>query len=526
MKTAIGSNAWRSLMEYRERTAFATIADLFAKDANRFRDFSFEHQGLLLDISKNRIDRAVRDWLVKVAQTADVESARDAMFSGKRINTTEDRQVLHVALRDRSRITDINVAKDISDTMRRLASFTKSIRDGSLKGAKGHSFSNIINIGIGGSHLGPMLVTRALAPGADPNVHFAANIDGHDLDTILTQSNPETTLILISSKSFTTPETLANAKSAASWLTNSLGPEALSKHFVAITSKPEAAKAFGIKQAHIFPIWDWVGGRFSLWSAVGLPAALATSWESYSEMLDGAHEMDYHFQNTPLEKNLPVILALVGIWNINFENLEALALIPYDQRLTNLPAFIQQLDMESNGKRVSFAGDPITEATSPVVFGLTGTNAQHTFHQWLHQGPRRIATEFIGIARPNHNMPDHHDELVANLLAQSEALAMGTSGEKDPHRFCPGNRPNTTIFLETLSPKLLGMLLALYEHKIFVQGVIWGINSFDQFGVELGKHLATNIIPHTKNLEGFDGKFNPSTAGLLNLYRTWRALPK
>ena len=526
MKTAIDSNAWQSLVKYREKTASTTIADLFTKDGNRFKDFSFEHQDLLLDISKNRIDRAVLDLLFKVAQTAEVELARNEMFSGESINKTEDRQVLHVALRDRSHITDIKVAKDISDAMRRAALFSKSIRDGSIKGSKGHPFSNIINIGIGGSHLGPMLATRALASGVGPRVHFAANIDGHDLDTILNQSNPETTLIVISSKSFTTQETLANAKSAASWLTNSLGPEALSKHFVAVTSKPKAAEAFGVTPPYIFPIWDWVGGRFSLWSAVGLPAALAASWDSFSEMLDGAHEMDCHFHNTPLEKNLPVILALVGIWNINFEGLEALALIPYDQRLADLPAFIQQLDMESNGKRVTFAGRPITAATSPVVFGLTGTNAQHTFHQWLHQGPRRVATEFIGIAQPNHNMSDHHDELVANLLAQSEALAMGTKEDEDPHRFCPGNRPNTTIFLKTLSPRLLGMLLALYEHKIFVQGVIWGINSFDQFGVELGKQLAANIIPHTKNIENFDGAFNPSTAGLLNLYRNWRAFPK
>jgi len=522
MNKTFTSSAWQSLITYRDKTSCTTIADLFDSDVKRFDSFSWHHQGLLLDLSKNRIDLTARNHLLDLARAANVESARDAMFSGQPINTTEDRRVLHVALRDRGKFTDQSVAGKVTEVMERLATFTTSIRDGRTVGITGRQFNDIISIGIGGSHLGPFLVAEALKSHSGPNVHFAANLDGHDLASALENSNPETTQIVITSKSFATEETLINAESAITWLTNALGSEALSKHVVAITANPEAASSLGIPASHIFPIWDWVGGRFSLWSAVGLPAALAIGWASFSKLLDGAHEMDRHFQTAPLAENLPVLIALAGIWNINIEALGSLAVVPYDHRIALLPAYLQQLDMESNGKGVSISGDVLTSARSPVVFGLPGTNAQHTFHQWLHQGPRNAATEFIGVSRPNHTLPGHHDKLISNLLAQSEALAMGTAGEYNKHRVCPGNRPSTTILLETLDPKRLGMLIALYEHKIFVQGVIWGLNSFDQFGVELGKHLAAHLLPNFSSVANYSINLNSSTAGLLDYYRRWR----
>ena len=526
MTSIIATDAWRALAGHRDTTVSDTIADLFAADGDRFKNNSWELDGVLLDLSKNRIDYAAWDGLLALAEDAGVAAARDAMYAGETINTTEGRKVLHVALRDGTGIADAGVAEDVTATMSRLAAFAQAVHDGSLTGKTGKPFRHVINIGIGGSHLGPMLTAEALGRAACPEVRFAANVDGHDLAAALADVDPETTLFLVGSKSFTTQETLTNAASAARWLTEAVGSNAVSGHFAALTAKPDAAKAFGIAAQHIFPIWDWVGGRFSLWSAVGLPSALAMGWSAFAAMLDGAHAMDRHFRDAPLAANLPVRLALAGIWNINMEGLGALAVVPYDERLRSLPAFIQQLDMESNGKGVTQTGAPLDVAAAPIVFGLAGTNAQHTFHQWLHQGPLGAAVEFIGVARPDHGFSGHHDKLIANLLAQAEALAMGTDGDGDVNRACPGNRPSTTILLETLDPKRLGMLLALYEHKVFVQGVIWRINSFDQFGVELGKQLAARLLPDMGEAPTGARTYDPSTAGLLARYQSWRGLPE
>ena len=522
MNSANALKIWQSLIAHSNKTGSTTISDLFATDKKRFSTFSWSHQGLLLDLSKNRLDRIALNHLLDLARAAEVENIRDDMFAGRPINTTEGRRVLHVALRDRSKAADQSVALEVSQVLERLMACTNALRGGRTFGVTGQPISTIISIGIGGSHLGPLLVTEALKDEAGPRIHFAANLDGHDLANAIAESNPETTQVLIASKSFTTEETLTNTISATAWLTDKLGPNAPTKHLIALTANPEAATALGIPDENIFPIWDWVGGRFSLWSAVGLPAAIAIGWQAFSELLDGAHEMDLHFQTAPLGENLPVLLALAGIWNINFEALGSLAVIPYDQRLATLPNFLQQLDMESNGKSVSIGGESLKLAPAPVVFGVPGTNAQHSFHQWLHQGPRNAATEFIGVARPNHFLPGHHDKLITNMLAQSEALAMGTNSMDDPHRACPGNRPSTTIFLNTLDPKRLGMLIALYEHKIFVQGAIWGLNSFDQFGVELGKRLATSLRADLASKDASSSKLNSSTGGLLSYYQHWR----
>ncbi|MDG2205649.1 MAG: hypothetical protein P8M79_10410 [Alphaproteobacteria bacterium] len=349
MTSIIATDAWRALAGHRDTTVSDTIADLFAADGDRFKNNSWELDGVLLDLSKNRIDYAAWDGLLALAEDAGVAAARDAMYAGETINTTEGRKVLHVALRDGTGIADAGVAEDVTATMARLAAFSQAVHDGSLTGKTGKPFRHVINIGIGGSHLGPMLTAEALGGAACPEVRFAANVDGHDLAAALADADPETTLFLVGSKSFTTQETLTNAASAARWLTEAVGSNAVSDHFVALTAKPDAAKAFGIAAQHIFPIWDWVGGRFSLWSAVGLPSALAMGWSAFAAMLDGAHAMDRHFCDAPLAANLPVRLALAGIWNINMEGLGALAVVPYDERLRSLPAFIQQLDMESNG---------------------------------------------------------------------------------------------------------------------------------------------------------------------------------
>ena len=522
MTSIIATDAWRALAGYRNTTVSDTIADLFTADRDRFKTNSWELDGVLLDLSKNRIDDGAWDRLLTLAEASGVAAARNAMFAGEAINTTEGRKALHVALRDGTGIADPRVADDVAATMARLAAFTEAVRDGSLKGKTGKPFRHVINIGIGGSHLGPMLTAEALGDAACPEVRFAANLDGHDLALALADADPATTLFLVGSKSFTTQETLTNATSAARWLSEAIGSDAVGDHFAALTAKADSARAFGIPTQHIFPIWDWVGGRFSLWSAVGLPSAIAMGWPTFAAMLDGAHTMDRHFYDAPLKVNLPVRLALAGIWNINLEGLNALAVVPYDERLRSLPAFVQQLEMESNGKGVTQTGTPLESAAAPIVFGLTGTNAQHTFHQWLHQAPLGAAVEFIGVARPDHDLSGHQDKLIANLLAQAEALAMGTDGDGDVNRACPGNRPSTTILLEALDPKRLGMLLALYEHKVFVQGVIWGINSFDQFGVELGKQLAAHLIPEMSTAPMSTRTYSSSTTGLLDRYRSWR----
>jgi len=519
------SAAWQALATHYDDTVAMTLADMFRSDAARFATLSREHGGLLLDLSRNRLSGDTLGRLLDLARAADVESWRRRLFSGETVNATEDRAALHTALRDPRGFFGAPVTNDIVATQGRLASFTAAVRDGTEGGVGGQPFRDVVALGIGGSHLGPLVAASALGDGAGPQVHFVANVDGHALDAVLRAVDPATTLFVVGSKTFTTQETMTNAATAAAWLTAAIGDEAVQSHVAALTARPDRALEFGLREARIFPFWDWVGGRFSLWSAAGLPAAIAMGWTAFDEMCAGAHDMDRHFVDAPLEDNLPVLLALAGIWNVNFENLGAHAVVPYDERLRHLPAFLQQLEMESNGKGVSRTGEVLEAAVAPVVFGMAGTNAQHTFHQWLHQGPRQAAVDFIAAARPAHDLAGHHDKLIANMLAQAEALAFGTDGEGDPHKACPGNRPSTTILVEQLDGRRLGMLIALYEHKVFVQGVIWGLNSFDQFGVELGKDLAARLLPAAQggemgNETGDD--LDSSTAGLLAQFHTWR----
>jgi len=515
------TSVWQALIAHRDNTQSRTIAELFAAEPRRFGALSRRHDGLLLDLSKNRIDEATLARLLDLADTAGVAKARDQMFAGEAINTSEDRPVLHVALRDRAKLAGGAKTQDVNAARTRMADFVAAVRGGQETGATDQAFTDVVSLAIGGSHLGPLLAATALAKGPGPRVHFVANVDGTDLSAVLNGLDPATTLFLVGSKSFTTQETMTNAKTARAWVQAGLGADAVPRHFAAMTAAPDVAAEFGISQARVFPFWDWVGGRFSLWSAVGLPAALAMGWDGFDEMSAGAHAMDGHFKTAPLADNLPVLLALAGIWNNNFENLAAHAVVPYDERLRHLPALVQQLEMESNGKSVDLDGQPVATPTAPAVFGMTGTNAQHSFHQWLHQGLRNAAVDFIAAARPGHDLDGHHDKLIANMLAQAEALAFGTDGGGDPHKACPGNRPSTTILIERLDARRLGMLIALYEHKVFVQGVIWGINSFDQFGVELGKQLAARLLPDLAATET-PATYDSSTAGLIGAYRAWR----
>ncbi|MEK9723032.1 MAG: glucose-6-phosphate isomerase [Rhodospirillaceae bacterium] len=512
MTRATTSAAWQALAAHRDAIAGVTVADRLAAEPDRFAAFAHELGGLLLDLSKTRIGADTLDLLVDLARAADVEGACARMLAGAVVNPTEGRAALHTALRDRSGLTGGGAAAEAEATRQRMADVVRALRGGET--------TDVVAIGIGGSYLGPLLVARALADGNGPAVHFVANVDGHDLAGVLDAVPPETTEFLVASKTFTTQETLTNAETAKAWLIDRLGADAVAGRFAAMTANLGAAAAFGIPADRVFPIWDWVGGRFSLWSAVGLPAAVALGWRRFEALLDGAHAMDRHFAEAPLAENLPVLAALAGIWHIDFEDLGALAVVPYDERLALLPAYLQQLEMESNGKAVGLDGEPLTAAPAPVVFGEPGTNAQHSFHQWLHQGPRAAAVDFIAAARPGHGLGGHHDTLLANMLAQSEALAFGTEGDGHPHRACPGNRPSATILLEELDARRLGMLIALYEHKVFVQGVIWGLNSFDQFGVELGKRLAKRLLPAVAGNAAAD--VDSSTAGLLARLRAWR----
>jgi len=506
------------------------MRDWFATDPARFQRYSRNIDGMLLDFSKNRIDDEVLGSLLELARVRDVEGLRDRMFSGEAVNSTEGRAVLHVALRDPSGaylVAGEDVSPGIRSVNDRMASFVEAIHSGAWTGATGKRIRTIVNIGIGGSHLGPQAAATALAPYGEPDidVRFASNVDGHDLEGILAAVNPEETVFLIASKTFTTQETMTNAASARSWIADKLGDDAVAKHFAALSTNTEAVVSFGIDPDNIFEFWDWVGGRFSLWSAIGLSVALAVGWERFSEMLAGAHEMDEHFRQAPLEENLPVLLALVGIWNINFLGMKNLAVLPYDQRLRRLPAMLQQLDMESNGKRVRIDGEFVDCATAPVVFGEAGTNGQHSFHQLLHQGTEVIPADFIVVAEPSHQLGGHQDKLLAHALAQSQALMNGRTLEEaggNPHRVFPGNRPSNAIILKRLDPRSVGKVIALYEHKVFVQGAIWGINSFDQWGVELGKELAGHLLGEMTGERGAKDK-DSSTAGLMETLRSWRS---
>jgi len=493
------------------------MRDLFAADPQRFERLSCEGAGLFLDYSKNRLDGRTLELLAELARERGVEARRDAMFAGERINNTEDRAVLHTALRaprgSKLVIDGQDVNADVHAVLDRVRSFTDAVRSGEWLGHTGKPITDIVNIGIGGSDLGPKMVVLALRHYAHPRLkmHFVSNVDGHDMDAALSQVDPETTLFIVASKTFTTAETMMNAQTARSWFLERASEEALAKHFVAVSTNTEAIKTFGIDPANMFPFWDWVGGRYSVWSAIGLSVALAVGFGYFSDFLAGAHDMDEHFRTAPIEQNMPTILALVGFWNREFLDAHSVSIAPYHQDLNRFPAYLQQLDMESNGKCVTREGDPVDTPTCPAIWGEPGTNGQHAYFQLLHQGTDVTPIDFIAALRPAHEMEHHHTALLANCFAQSEAFmkgktidevradlqAQGLSSEEvehlAPHKTFPGNRPSNTILMERLTPSTLGALIALYEHKTFVQGVIWNVNSFDQWGVELGKVLAKKI---------------------------------
>lgn len=535
--------AWEILAADWQRLQSQHLRDMFDDDPNRFDGFSFNLDDLTIDFSKERIDADALAHLLDLARAADVEENRDAMFAGKHINTTEDRAVLHVALRgspDDGYQADGQATADLVDpVLNTFLKFADDIRAGKVTNVKGLAFTDVINIGIGGSDLGPVMATRAMSKFSDegPNVYFVSNVDGAHLRDATRDLNPETTLFLIASKSFTTQETMINAHAAKVWVENSLGVEAAKAHFAAVSTNLAATSAFGIAPERVFGFWDWVGGRYSLTSSIGLSLAIAIGSENFRAFLEGFRDMDQHFKNTPLERNLPVLLALVGIWRRNIMGCATVALIPYNQRLENFSSYLQQMDMESNGKRVTKDGAEVATKTGPVIWGDAGTNAQHSFFQLIHQGTDIVPIDFMITAQPTSYLVEQHDLLTANFLAQSHALAFGKTAQEVrdellaagddpakvealvPHRTFPGNRPSTSILYSSLTPYSLGRLIALYEHKVFVQGVIWNVNSFDQWGVELGKVMANQLAPMLDEGADLSG-LNSSTRGLIEKIHT------
>ncbi|MCB1889749.1 MAG: glucose-6-phosphate isomerase [Rhodocyclaceae bacterium] len=532
------SPAWRALEALRPGAHATPLAQRFAADADRAARFSATAAGLTLDYSKNALDEAVLAALVALAAERQVDGLRDALLAGERINRTENRAVLHMALRAPQgagfAVDGVDVMPAVVAVRERMLAFAESVRSGEWTGHGGEAIRDVVNIGIGGSDLGPRMACEALAAEAagGPRMHFVSNVDGHALAGVLDALQPETTLFVIASKTFTTLETMRNADSARAWLLDAGLPRAaIARHFVAVSTHAEAVSAFGIDTANMFGFWDWVGGRFSMWSAVGLSLAIAVGEAGFRALLDGAHQMDRHFAEAPLAANLPVLLALVGLWNRDFLGYPSLCIAPYAEPLARLPAYLQQLEMESNGKSVRLDGEAVGVPTCPVIWGEPGTNGQHAFFQLLHQGTDVVPVDFILPLRPSHGLPDHHRLLLANGIAQSKALMVGRSAEAVrselaaagrsadeiarlvPHRTFAGNRPSNTILLPDLSPRSLGALIALYEHKVFVQGALWGINSFDQWGVELGKQLAGGIADELAG--GPAGAHDGSTAALI-----------
>jgi glucose-6-phosphate isomerase len=511
--------SWQALEEHARQRL--NLKDLFAKDPSRFQKHSFALPGLLVDFSKNLVSDQTLELLLGLAHERCLEKARDAMFAGEKINTTEKRAVLHTALRAPDdvalKLDGQNVTEDVSNVLTRMESFADSVQNGVWRGYNGKDITDVVNIGIGGSSLGPRLVTEALASYHAPRLacHFVANVEASDLALTLKGLSPETTLFIVASKTFTTAETMQNANIARTWIVNHYKDEqAIARHFVAASTNLEAVKKFGIAPDNMFPFWDWVGGRYSVWSAIGLSVMLAVGRENFAEFLAGAREMDEHFRTAPLKHNVPALMGLIGLWYRDFMDYRSYAVIPYHNCLNRLPAFLQQLDMESNGKSVTADGKPVHFATGPAVFGEPGTDAQHSFFQWLHQGTDVVPVDFIAAVKTRFGNADQQAMLLANFLAQSEGLMTGKENKPEPHRNFPGNRPSTTILLDELTPRSLGALLALYEHKVFVQGVIWGIDSFDQWGVELGKVMAKTLEAEIKSKK--PGTHDGSTLGLLD----------
>lgn len=512
---------WQKLDDHRCAMKNSTISDFFAADPERAEKFSLSHDGLYCDYSKHRITGETMGLLCDLARAAKVETWRDRMFAGAAINTSENRAVLHTALRrpaqDEVFVAGENIMPFIHDVLGQMKDFSEAVRGGSWNGHTGKAIKSIVNIGIGGSDLGPLMVCEALKPYAQENisVRFVSNIDGSHIHETLKDCDPETTLFIIASKTFTTQETMTNAGTAKEWLLDALKDEnAIARHFVALSTNEDAVTAFGIAADNMFPFRDWVGGRYSLWSAIGLSICCAVGFDRFAELLRGAHAMDRHFQTAPLEKNMPVIMALLGVWYRNFWDAPSLAVLPYAQYLHRFPAFLQQLDMESNGKSVSRDDRRVQNATGPIVFGEPGTNGQHAFYQLIHQGTTVIPCDFIAPIESPSPYKNHHKILLANMIAQGQALMQGrdlAASDNKPQKVFEGNRPSTTILMDRLDAYHLGQLIALYEHKVFVQGAIWDINSFDQWGVELGKILAKNIL-QTEN--GSGSTLDSSTAAL------------
>ncbi|MCB5184241.1 glucose-6-phosphate isomerase [Methylobacillus gramineus] len=535
---------WHDLSAHYQEILPLQMRDLFTRDGRRFEKFSLKTEGLLLDYSKHRITDETLPLLFKLARDSKVEEWRDRMFSGEKINFTENRAVLHTALRNRTNtpihVDGKDVMPEVNRVLNQMRSFSDRIRSGEWKGYSGKRITDIVNIGIGGSDLGPVMVCGALKPYAQAglNAHFVSNIDGTHLAQTLQGCNPETTLFIVASKTFTTQETMTNALSARNWFLETAKDEShVAKHFVAISTNADEVKKFGIDASNMFEFWDWVGGRYSLWSAIGLSIAIYIGMDNFEELLAGGHEIDQHFRTAPLEENIPVIMAMLGVWYNNFFGADSLAILPYDQGLARFPAYLQQADMESNGKFIARDGRVVQCTTGPIIWGEAGTNGQHAFYQLIHQGNRLIPCDFMMPLESQYqlgnNGNEHHLILLANCFAQTSALmqgktldeakaelvAQGLSGEELevllPHKVFEGNRPTSTILFDKLTPKTLGKLIAIYEHKIFVQGIIWNINSFDQWGVEYGKQIAKKILPQLSDNK-HSTEYDSSTNGLMN----------
>lgn len=540
------TQAWKSLEAHKAELSNITIQDLFKQEKNRFEDYSltFNNQ-ILVDFSKNNINQTTLSHLRQLAQECALDNAKEAMFTGKKINRTENRAVLHTALRNRANtpvlVDGKDVMPEVNAVLAKMKDFCQRIISGEWKGYTGKAITDVVNIGIGGSDLGPYMVTEALRPYKNHlNMHFVSNVDGTHIAETLKKVNPETTLFLVASKTFTTQETMTNAQSARDWLLKAAKDEsAVAKHFAALSTNAKDVEKFGIDTNNMFEFWDWVGGRYSLWSAIGLSIALSIGFENFEALLNGAHEMDKHFRSTPIEQNIPTTLALVGLWNTNFLGAQTEAILPYDQYLHRFAAYFQQGNMESNGKYVDRDGNVINNyQTGPIIWGEPGTNGQHAFYQLIHQGTTLIPCDFIAPAQSHNPLADHHNKLLSNFFAQTEALAFGKTKEEVeaefvkagkslddvknivPFKVFTGNKPTNSILVQKITPFTLGALIAMYEHKIFVQGVIFNIFSFDQWGVELGKQLANRILPELTDSEKV-ASHDSSTNGLINQFKAW-----
>ncbi|BBN81182.1 glucose-6-phosphate isomerase [Pseudoalteromonas sp. A25] len=537
--------SWQALEQSAAKLKQQQLKTLFANDPARFNKFSCQIPGVLFDYSKQLIDGTSFSQLISLAEQADIAAWRNKMFSGEKINFTEDRAVLHVALRNRGKtpifVDDQDVMPLVNEELKKIEKFTNKVRSGEWLGYSGKAVKNVVAIGVGGSNLGPQMVTEALANYADDTlkVHYVSNVDGVQLAGVLDGLNPETTLFVISSKTFTTSETMTNARSAVKWFLDHEEKAAIAKHFVAVSTNLEKTREFGIADENVFTMWDWVGGRFSLWSAIGLPIALYLGFDKFVDVLEGAFEVDEHFKNAPFEQNIPLIMALLSVWNTSFLGYTAQAILPYDQALHMLPAYLQQGEMESNGKHVTFSGQTVPYTTVPLIWGMTGINGQHAFYQYLHQGNNIVPADFIASVKPQVEVEKHHDILLSNFFAQTEAMMAGvdeqqvrtdlqakgkTAEEIDnlvAHKIHQGNRPTTSILLDVVDAKAVGRLIALYEHKIFCQGILLQICSFDQWGVELGKGLASAIESELTQ-EGVNHPHDSSTAGLIAYYKNNR----